>query len=102
MRKPDARREHLAEAGRFADEMAFFLETFAGHTRGELMTVVRTHETEEAIGAATRLLAERFRMTVIGDGPDAEFVGEGRRCGRKSQAENAPHPTGLCLDKKRT
>lgn len=101
MQQSERRRhsEHLAGAERYAEEMAFFLETFAAHSRHELMTVVRTHDVEEAIGAATRILAERFRTSVIGDGPDADFVTGSRKCRGKPHAETVP-TAAVALDKK--
>ncbi len=73
------RREHLREVVEHADERAFYLEALAGSTAAQLREVVRTHDAEAAIAAATVLLATRFRITVIGDGPDAEFLSGGNR-----------------------
>jgi hypothetical protein len=90
------RQAHVAEAGRFNDAVAEYVEAFGEHTREQLMEVVRTHNVEEAIAAAIRLLALRFHTTTVGDGPDAEFpdgcpgdVGRRRADGTRKRNRNA-------------
>ena len=77
-----SRSEYLTHVEQLADETGEYLEYFAEATREHLINVVRTHNVEGAIAAAIQLLALKFKTTVAGWGPDAEFYAESSRLTR--------------------